>query len=380
MGMRILNRGISAGLLVGSLILLGTISSCSTLKDIKAGSECFKEERPDRCLWWGERYAEQGRYEDALDYFVVGCVKGSAKSCLKAGSLIKDEKKANKYFAMACKGGALEACSRIREVVSPSISVAGGSPAGETVPKSEKACVQPDPDNYFIGVVVYQYYEISNLSYVKNDKSLIKELAECYMGVPEENVEILENPSYAYLRKTLRKIAERIKRKDSTLYFYYTGHGVMDSEGKFYLLPSDASIEDEQALRESGIDVAYLKNVLSKAKGKKVAFIDACRVEPPWKPAVVMFKPKIKDISIVFSTKEGQISNVDRENKYSAFTRALYEMAQAGLVNMDVDDDGYVEIKELLKPLTKWIRKVSSDPKQTPDILGPSEIPVFPVD
>ncbi len=251
----------------------------------------------------------------------------------------------------------------------------------ETVPpQPSRNCVRPDPNYYFFGVVVYDYWEISDLDYVKNDKQLIYKLATCYMGVPEENVKILENPSYAYLKKQLRKFTQAIKRKDATLYFYYSGHGILDSKGKFYILPADASIEDEVALKESGVNVEELKRLLARAKGKKVALIDACRIDPPWKPAVVVYKPNLVDIAMIFSTKQGQLSNVDKDKRYSAFTRALYEMASSGLVNLDFDDDGYVEIKELIKPLTNWVRKVSADGKQTPDVWGPKDFEIFPVE
>ena len=55
-------------------------------------------------------------------------------------------------------------------------------------------------------------------------------------------------------------------------------------------------------------------------------------------------------------------------------------MAHSGLTNLDMNDDGYVEVKELLNPLTKWVRKVSASPDQTPDVLGNKDIPVFPVE
>ena len=146
------------------------------------------------------------------------------------------------------------------------------------------------------------------------------------------------------------------------------------------LIPNDfASIEDEETLKETAISLKELKQTLGRAKGYKVAFIDACRVNPPWKPAVLMYKPPVEKMAFVFSTKEGQISNRDREGKHSAFTRALYEMARAGVANIDLDGSGYVEHKEIEKPLKNWVRRVSASSEQTPEIWGFSEIPLFPL-
>jgi len=242
-----------------------------------------------------------------------------------------------------------------------------------------KNCVKPYPNRYLFVSVVYDYDELSDLPYVKNDIALVKTLGQCYLGVPEENIKVLKNPSLAKLRKELRKFVKKVYSKDAVVYFYYSGHGVLDSQGVLYLLPSDASIEDEETLKETAISLKELKQTLGRAKGYKVAFIDACRVNPPWKPAVLMYKPPVEKMAFVFSTKEGQISNMDREGKHSAFTRALYEMARAGVANIDLDGSGYVELKEIEKPLKNWVRRISASSEQTPEIWGFSEIPLFPL-
>ncbi len=240
-------------------------------------------------------------------------------------------------------------------------------------------CVKSFPNRYLFITVVYDYDELSDLPYVKNDINLIKTLGKCYLGVPEENIKVLENPSVGKLKKELRKFVKKIYSKDAVLYFYYSGHGIVDSKGNFYLLPSDASIEDEQTLKETAISLDTLRACLEMAKGYKVAFIDACRVNPPWKPAVLLYKPKMSNIALIFSTQQGQISNMDKEHKHSAFTRALFELACAGVENIDLDASGYVEIKEIEKPLKNWLKRVSVSPEQTPDVWGPTDIPLFPI-
>ena len=249
----------------------------------------------------------------------------------------------------------------------------------ESTAPSHRRCVRANPNYYLFAVVVYDCHKISNIPYVKNDEEIIKKLATCYMGVPEENIKILENPSYALLKAELRDFASSIRRKDATLYFYYSGHGIEDSRGLFYILPSDAIIESEDTLRQSGIDIDTLKNLLSRARGRKIALLDACRIEPSWKPAVVVYRPKLINTAIIFSTKSGQTSNSDKERRNSAFTRALYEMASSGIVNLDFNNDGYVEIRELIRPLTNWIRRISADRRQTPDVWGPKDFEIFPV-
>jgi len=208
---------------------------------------------------------------------------------------------------------------------------------------------------------------------------LIYKLAHCYLGVPEENIKILTNFSAGRFKKVLNDFAKKIYQKDAIFYFYYSGHGVTDSKGTFYILPKDASIENEEILKETAISINKLKILLNKAKGYKVAFIDACRISPRWKPAVLMYKPRIKHMAFIFSTTQGKISNADKEGRHSAFTKALYEMARAGLKNLDFDESGYIEIKEILKPLQNWVKKVSASSEQIPEVWGIKSIPVFPV-
>ena len=281
----------------------------------------------------------------------------------------------------------------IRKPGSKFIELAGNSPltfeneetsfestiAPASLSQEPKNCVEPYPNRYLLAAVVYDYDELDDLTYVKNDIALIKILASCYLGVEEEKIKIIPNPSVGRLKKELRDFTKKVREKDAILYFYYSGHGVTDSEGKFYLLPKDASIEDEQTLKDTAISIDELKNLLSRAKGYKVAFIDACRISPRWKPAVLMYRPNTVDTAFVFSTTQGKISNADREGKHSAFTRALYEMARAGLKNVDLDASGYVETGEILKPLENWLKEVSASADQKPEVWGINSIPVFPV-
>ncbi len=241
-------------------------------------------------------------------------------------------------------------------------------------------CVKSRPNTYFFGVLVEDYYELSDLDYIKNDKSLIYKLATCYIGIPEDHILILENPTYIMFKNKIREFVSRIRKKDAILYFYYSGHGVLDSRGNFYILPVDASIKNEQVLKESGINIDELRKLLTKARGKKVVFLDACRIKSYWKPAIIVYMPNLTDTAIIFSTRRGKLSNIDKDGKYSAFTRALYEMARSGVINLDFDNDGYVEIKELKKTLINWVRRVSADMRQTPDFWGPEDFEIFPLE
>ena len=68
--------------------------------------------------------------------------------------------------------------------------------------------------------------------------------------------------------------------ESTTSLFYYAGHGVQ-SRGRNYLLPVDAKLDSEAALRFEAIDVAALVEEMGLARSK-VSFVilDACRNNP----------------------------------------------------------------------------------------------------
>jgi len=276
----------------------------------------------------------------------------------------------------------------------PSIKILNPSTVYASVPKvsteskenfafgnaKARKCVRKRHDYWLIAIAEGQYIELPRLKTSENDVGLMKRVAVCYLGVPEENVVILRNPTKAYLRAKLNQILGKLKDKARKVYFYYSGHGILDTKGNFYFLPVDASVDTIESLKETGISITEIKRMLSKVRGQKVAFIDACRVNPPWKPAVLVYKPKLTNMAFIFSSKEGQVSTVDRSKQYSAFTRALYELVKSPeVVEFDRNKNGYLEAREIYYPLKELVQTVSLDSTQVPEIWGSRDVSIFPL-
>jgi len=68
-----------------------------------------------------------------------------------------------------------------------------------------------------------------------------------------------------------------------------------------------------------------------------------------------------------------------KNGKYSAFTYSLYKTLKVGNY-LDFDGSGYVELKELTKPLQKTLKEVSTNEAQKLDIKGDVNIPLIPVE
>jgi hypothetical protein len=249
---------------------------------------------------------------------------------------------------------------------------------------AKSKCVTPNPDYYFFGVLIWDYKHLPDLPFVKNDLKLIKKLATCYMGVPKRNIKILINPSKVDFLAELKLFTEKIKRPGSVLYFYYSGHGIMDNFGKFYFLPSNGAIVDLSMLDETALNWEKIKEILQRgnmARVKKVAIIDACRNLAMDKGfAVAGFGVSDPNMAVIFSTREKKISTLDKSLQYSAFTRALYEIAKEGLVNLDFNNDYLIELKEIEPSIKGKIKEFSISPAQEPEIIGNKNLPLFPVE
>lgn len=246
--------------------------------------------------------------------------------------------------------------------------------------ETTSGCVPAYPNRYLLAALVSSYDELPELSFVQNDKKLLLKLATCFLGVPKRNILVLEDPTLATFRRKSREFLSAISKRDAVVLFYYSGHGITDSRGQFYLLPKDAAVGSEADLVETALSLSELRKQLSLARGLKLAIIDACRVRVPWKPAVLMTeKVSQRDMAILFATAPGEMSVAERGGRASAFIAALYRMASRGIENLDFDGSGYVELSELIRPLVVQLRKLSPS-CQRPELIGAKNIPVFPVE
>jgi len=266
---------------------------------------------------------------------------------------------------------------RLIELAGPILPPEKSASFGSVVESmSGASCVRQYPNRYFLAVGEIHYTDQPSLDFVEKDLELMKRLAICYMGIPEENLAIYKDLSYARFKRIVRNFAKKIHEKDATVIFYYSGHGVMHTSGEFYLLPTDADTTTEKDMEDSSIPVGFLEQVLGKIGREKIFILDACRVKVSWKPAFLMPKgPKEDDVTFILSTQEGEISYGTREGS-SAFTTALWRLVQEGIKNLDLDASGYIELAEIKKPLIIRMKEVTAD--QKPNIRGPEDVRLFP--
>jgi len=124
---------------------------------------------------------------------------------------------------------------------------------------------------FIVGIDHYADSSISSLSSCRLDAVRFGSFLKSASGweVPKRQISIQLDVEKEQLQKEFIRLLEQIKTPElSTLYFYYSGHGVRGS-----MVPSDFKKENPQSL----VSYAWIKNEISKRGIKAQVFvIDAC--------------------------------------------------------------------------------------------------------
>ncbi len=144
--------------------------------------------------------------------------------------------------------------------------------------------------------------------------------------------------------QTIAQFARDGKTADSAL-FYYAGHG-MQFEGKNFLMPVDAELQDEVSLRYEMTGLDEVKAALQLSPGIKIMVLDACRDNPLADKFVRSISVTTRDIPkvqgyarpemaqgiiIVYATQADEVAR-DGGGRNSPFSAAfLKEIKEPGL-------------------------------------------------
>jgi hypothetical protein len=133
-------------------------------------------------------------------------------------------------------------------------------------------------------------------------------------------------------------------KADATL-FYYAGHG-MQYQGRNYITPVDADLEDEISLKYELTSIDDVKDALLQSKGVKIMVLDACRTNPLVEKLARSIHASTRDVPkmrgyapiertngmvVVFATQADEVAN-DGIGRNSPFSSAfIKEVKEPGL-------------------------------------------------
>jgi len=242
------------------------------------------------------------------------------------------------------------------------------------------------PKLYVLAVGVSKYQDSNlTLNYAAKDANDFAGAMEKQKGglYREVSVKVLtdEKANKNEILDGLEWIQKETTAKDVAAIFF-AGHGVNDSTGVYYFLPTDTDLEK---LKRTGVVFTHIRNTVSAIAGKVLTFIDTChsgnvmgtrRGMGPDVNAVINELTSAENGAVVFAASTGNQYSIEKaEWRNGAFTKALVEgiggkAAQPGSSRITTNMlDLY--LSERVKELTGG--------KQTPTTTKPHTVPDFPI-
>ena len=149
--------------------------------------------------------------------------------------------------------------------------------AAETsVDKNIPVADQYDMNTFAVIIGNEQYAEYVTVPYAGNDAKTFKEYVQRTFGVPEKQINYIENAGLNKIRTAVRCLAKamEVTNGKGRAIFYYAGHGIPDEASKTaYLLPVDGLSGDI----ESAYPLGKLYQELGAIPSERITvFLDAC--------------------------------------------------------------------------------------------------------
>jgi hypothetical protein len=182
--------------------------------------------------------------------------------------------------------GALASSTRIADVAarkggkSPAVArAAAAAPAPQAPSSSVDRPAYRAPENaanFAVVVGVEKYQNLPAADYAERDAAAVREHLLA-LGYPSRNIVLLkgDDAGRVGIEKYVESWLPRNAREDSTVFFYFSGHGSPDTrDGSAYLVPWDG---DPKFLENTGYPLKRLYAKLNSLKARRVLVaLDAC--------------------------------------------------------------------------------------------------------
>ena len=230
-------------------------------------------------------------------------------------------------------------------------------------------------DKTFAFIICNENYPKAPVPYALNDGRMFREYCLKTLGLPQENVTLYEDATFANIIQAIEKMKQTAKVYDgeASLIVYYAGHGYPDEKkNTAYLLPIDGSAQN---ITTSGYSLANLYKELSLMKVlSSVVFLDACfsgaKREDQMLVSARSVAIKVKeDVPqgkvLVFSAAQGDETAYQYEAKHHGlFTYCLLKTLQT--------TGGDVDMGSLTDRVIKQVKRQSvviNNKLQTPTVI-----------
>ena len=246
--------------------------------------------------------------------------------------------------------------------------------AEESVDKNIPVTAQYDENTFAVIIGNEQYAEDVTVPYAEHDAQVFKEYVQRTFGVPEKQINYIENAGLTKIRTAVHWLAKamEVTNGKGRAIFYYAGHGIPDEASKTaYLLPVDGMSGDI----ESAYPLSKLYQELEAIPSERITiFLDACfnggKREGDMLASARGVAIKTKSTApqgkmVIFTAAQGD------ETAYS-FKSQQHGMFTYFLLRKLQDSKGTVTLGDLADYLTSEVKRQSFDENnklQTPTAI-----------
>jgi uncharacterized caspase-like protein len=264
----------------------------------------------------------------------------------------------------------VQAKTAVSDAVSPVVPVSFVSAQQPPKPNSKPATEVPNL--YVLAIGVAEYPGSLSLNYAGLDAQAVDRVFREHGGKLREvktNVLVDQNATRANIMKGLQWLKREMTQRDVGVIFF-SGHGMKDQAGDFYLLPVDGDPKD---LFSTAVPGSQLRDFLSGVPGKVITLLDACHSgaagDEKRKSAGALTDALVRDlinedcgVVVMCSSLGREFSLESNQHRQGYFTVALTQ-GLAGAA--DYDGDSIVDLKELDLYVTKEVKRLT-DGRQHP--------------
>lgn len=203
-------------------------------------------------------------------------------------------------------------------------------------------------------------HNLPELKGPQNDLRIMEEtLTHPQVGLfPKKNVQVLLDCTKAEIVEAVNVFFDSAKRNDQ-LFFYYSGHGLLDKFNNFYFCTRSTRIN---ALIPTAISDEVLNSMIRQSISSRVVIVIDCCHSGRFKSGGMSEHLKGEGRFVLTSSRSKELSQDATDvDQPSTFTKYVVEALLSGEV--DTNKDGYISINELYDFV---LPKIYEETKQRP--------------
>jgi hypothetical protein len=254
--------------------------------------------------------------------------------------------------------------------------------------------INEDAYAVIIGNADYQYDDVPNVDFAVRDAAIMKEYLINILGYRESNILYYTNATSAIFRSIFGtrevpdgRLARYIKKDESDVFIYYSGHGAPDiNDKRAFFVPVDCHPGD---VRINGYELDLFYENLSKIKARSITIaIDACfsggsqagmLINNASPIGIATSNPVLNNdaVTIFVSSTGDQISSWYPEKKHGLFTyfflKGLRGAADENLDKQITASELFSFVSDQSEGVPDIARRLYQGRHQKPQLFGNSD-------